>query len=209
MRPRLLAVAFLVVTLATARDSAADTYQWNFTGFVSTWSGSVPVELQGLMPIGTVVRFTLSFDSAAPDQCDQSGRGFYTLPGGSIQTGSTSAASVQGFLEANNPAGNCSGSSSAPTTDYTARLFDFGPSAPFSGAAVGWNGPDPADQVPTTPSANGSYFLVARPGCPTCYVVSGEITEAELVPVPEPATLTLMGIGIAGLIVAHRRRRSR
>ena len=60
--------------------------------------------------------------------------------------------------------------------------------------------------ISTSLLANNRPPCSYEPGACRGGVPSGRITENNIATIPEPGTLALLGIGLAGLIVARKRR---
>jgi hypothetical protein len=194
----------LAVVALLARPAMAAPFTWEFTGAVSGSNQFGGSPLIDLMPLGTVVTFTVSFDSAAADLCGADNRGWFGLPSASVGFLGSSYAASSGGLEVSNPAGNCAGDGpDVPTQDYVQRL-GFS-AAPFGGGFLYWAASGDGDQAPSVLPASGGFQLNYACGVVCANGVYGSITEVRAV--PEPAALSLLGVAVAA--VAWRRGRSR
>lgn len=202
MSTRLSGFLAMLIYVGLSSPASAAPIVWEFTGQVTHIDQSTPLDV--ILPVGTVVTFTATFDSAAIDLCPQNGTGFYILPGGRVSFGGSSYASSMNALEVNAPGGNCVAQPDAPQT-VALRYLGF-PNAPFASATVGWTGgPDIGDVMPSMfPNPSLTFFSFGY-ACVVCADIRGQITSVQAV--PEPSTLLLTAAGIAALLSRARRAR--
>jgi hypothetical protein len=182
-------VAGFALTLVGASEASAGSITWELTGLVT--AGDLKV------PVGTSIEFTLTFDTAQPDQCAMPEAGFWSGNSTVQVFGSTFVATATG-LEDSNPLGNCASSSPG---GVVARLVGI-PGAPFGNAAIETTSSLSPDIFPIDAFHTGDVF---RFGPTSSIFFDGQGTVTTVTVTPEPTSLLLTATGVTWLI---RRRRS-
>ena len=197
-------------------------------GPIVTWEGFGAVLLSNAKPfvnvipppIGTPVSYTLSFDPALsqPTSGLPGTEGCVMVPvSASISIGGIAySGSGIGYTKAQLPGSNCVASGNL--TQFSLHGVGNPPGTPWpfipgeSLLVLDYFDPVKRDAFPTQPPAStGSLFLTGKYlGAHTWNFSAPVSIQAvdQLTPVPEPGTLTLVGIGLAAVVRGARSRRA-
>jgi hypothetical protein len=216
LRPAILLAACLLVANNIA--SAATLVTWESVGEItlSQYNGAPPPRIP---PVGTPYELTMSWDASAATPTVLSPAGsncFMVNAAGSLAVGGmTYGLSGFGFTQALLPGSNCS--PGAQTTQFIFGVNEVGTDQWVLGSGfmeVFLFNDLLIKTFPETPSLP-SAFIQLRDNVPfpDLFLVQGRgdlaaVVNGQPTPVPEPATMTLVGLGLAAVVrSAHRRRR--
>ena len=212
LRPvSLLAACLLVASVA----SASPLVTWQSAGAItsSEYNGFPPARTP---PFGTPYELTMSWDAgtATPTVLSPAGSNCFTVSAaGSLAVGGmTYGLSGVGFTQAQLPGSNCS--RGARTTQFLFGVNEVGTDQWILGTGfmeVFLFNDLLSRTFPERPSSASAFIQLRDNVGSEVYLVQGRGNLAAVVaeqpsPVPEPATMTLVALGLAAVIRSARRR---